>query len=66
LKYKKTTLRFERESKNTSGLDPLVVRNAQYGFPFIAAADPQMPIPSMDEPHLSIDAEGLVSNKDGT
>jgi hypothetical protein len=66
LQYKKTTLRFERQDKKTTGLDPLAVRKAQLGYPLLAAADPQMPIASASNPRLTIDAEGLVSNKDGT
>lgn len=66
LKYKKTTLQVERNNVKTSGLDPLAVRPAERGFPKKALADPQMPIATTGEPHLSIDAEGLISNPDGS
>ncbi|KAJ8494303.1 hypothetical protein ONZ45_g13284 [Pleurotus djamor] len=66
LVYKRTILQVERSNTKTSGLDPLAVRPAQSGFPSVAVADPEMPIPSLAEPHLSIDAEGIVSNADGS
>ncbi|CAL1710831.1 unnamed protein product [Somion occarium] len=66
LTYKSTLLYTERNDVQTSGLDPLAVRAAQSGFPNILAADPEMPIPSKSFSHLSIDAEGLALNDDGT
>ncbi|KAK6984079.1 phytase-like domain-containing protein [Favolaschia claudopus] len=56
LTYKNTVLYFERNNTKTSGLDPSTIR----------AAMPGMPIASTREPHLSVDAEGLVANVDGT
>lgn len=50
----------------TSGLDPLAVRPAEIGFPLIALANPVEPIPNKTFSHLSLDAEGLVLNADGT
>ncbi|KAJ7444474.1 esterase-like activity of phytase-domain-containing protein [Mycena latifolia] len=66
LKYIDTTLEVERNNTKTSGLDPLAIRAAEAGFGTNPLADPQMPIASTTEPHLSIDAEGLISNADGT
>ncbi|KAG6845606.1 hypothetical protein H0H87_006659 [Tephrocybe sp. NHM501043] len=63
--YKNTVLRTERNSIKTSGLDPAAIRAAQSGFPTTATADPQLPIASTSEPHLTLDVEGLVSNADG-
>ncbi|KAG6909435.1 hypothetical protein DXG01_000589 [Tephrocybe rancida] len=64
--YKNTVLRFERSGVKTSGLDPSAVRAAQSGYPATYTADPQLPIASTSEPHLSLDVEGLVSNADGS
>ncbi|KAJ7049213.1 esterase-like activity of phytase-domain-containing protein [Mycena amicta] len=67
LTYLDTTLLFERNDTKTSGLDPDAVRAADPHFgPSDPLADPQMPIPSTTEPHLSVDAEGIVVNPDGT
>lgn len=66
LTYKTTTMQVERNNTKTSGLDPLSIRPAQAGFPTLATADPQMPIASAGEPHLTIDAEGIVANADGS
>ncbi|KAF9002928.1 esterase-like activity of phytase-domain-containing protein [Cyathus striatus] len=66
LTYMNTVLQVERNSTKTSGLDPDAIRPAQSGFPSIPTADPQMPIASTSEPHLTIDAEGIVANTDGT
>ncbi|KAG6879231.1 hypothetical protein C0992_004292 [Termitomyces sp. T32_za158] len=66
LTYKNTVLRYERNNVKTSGLDPTAVRAAQSGFPDNATADPQMPIASTSYNHLTIDAEGLVANDDGS
>ncbi|KAJ7617309.1 esterase-like activity of phytase-domain-containing protein [Roridomyces roridus] len=66
LAYKNTTLEFERNNTKTSGLDPSAIRAAQAGSPANPLADPQMPIASTSEPHLTIDAEGLVANADGS
>ena len=66
LKYKKTLLYFDRGHVKTSGLDPLGVRRAEFGFPLISVADPVMPIPNSSFSHLSMDNEGLVLNRDGT
>ncbi|KAJ7079242.1 esterase-like activity of phytase-domain-containing protein [Mycena belliarum] len=64
--YQNTTLEVERNDTKTSGLDATAVRAAMPGFGTDPLADPQMPIASKAEPHLSIDAEGLVANADGT
>lgn len=66
LDYKKTILHFERNDTKTSGLDALAVRPAQVGFPQFVDADPEMPIPSTQLPHLCLDTEGIISNADGT
>lgn len=66
LTYEKTVLHVERNNTKTTGLDALAVRAAQKGYEFDAAKDPEMPIASIQEPHLTIDAEGLVWNSDGT
>lgn len=66
LTYKSTLLYTERENVRTSGLDALGVRPAQSGFPDVALADPEMPIPNSSFSHLSLDLEGLVLNPDGT
>ncbi|KAJ7169277.1 esterase-like activity of phytase-domain-containing protein [Mycena crocata] len=36
------------------------------GFGTDPLADPQMPIASTEEPHLSVDVEGLIANADGS
>ncbi|OCH85048.1 hypothetical protein OBBRIDRAFT_343414 [Obba rivulosa] len=66
LSYRGTLLYFEREHTKTTGLDALAVRPADRGFPTIISADPAMPIPAKNFSHLSVDAEGLALNKDGT
>ncbi|KAJ7669762.1 esterase-like activity of phytase-domain-containing protein [Mycena rosella] len=66
LTYKNTTLEFERNSVKTSGLDPTAIRAAMAGAGTNPLADPQMPIASTAEPHLTVDAEGLIANADGT
>lgn len=65
LKYKKTTLLTERRNANTTGLTPLSVRPAQYGYPILAISDPEMPIASAADPRLTLDVEGIVANPDG-
>ncbi|KAG7095023.1 hypothetical protein E1B28_005817 [Marasmius oreades] len=59
LTYKNTTLMFERNNTKTSGLDALAVRPTQ-------GSDPELPIPSEEFSHLSLDVEGLVAAPDGT
>jgi hypothetical protein len=66
LKYKKTTLQYERQNVKTSGLSPLAVRQAQHGSPKVPLSDPAVPIATSNYTHLTIDTEGLVSNPDGT
>ncbi|KAK7038479.1 phytase-like domain-containing protein [Favolaschia claudopus] len=66
LTYKNTVLYFERNNTKTSGLDPSTIRAAMPGVGTNPLADPEMPIASTREPHLSVDAEGLVANVDGT
>ncbi|CAK5272723.1 unnamed protein product [Mycena citricolor] len=66
LTYVNTTLHFERNHTRTSGLDPLATRAAQTRSPTLPLADPVMPIASLAEPHLVVDAEGLVQDVDGT
>lgn len=66
LTYTHTTLQVERHRTKTSGLDSLAVRPAAKGFASDPFVDPQMPIASTAEPHLTIDAEGIVANSDGT
>lgn len=66
LEYRKTVLHWDRKHTKTSGLDPLGVRPHQRGFPRDPHADPEMPIANATYDHLSVDAEGLVVNDDGT
>ncbi|KAJ7257160.1 esterase-like activity of phytase-domain-containing protein [Mycena haematopus] len=67
LRYVNTTLLFERNNTKTSGLDPANIRAAQPGAgPANPLADPQMPIASKAEPHLTVDAEGIAINANGT
>ncbi|TFK63559.1 hypothetical protein BDN72DRAFT_963852 [Pluteus cervinus] len=66
LTYKKTILETERNNTKTSGLDSEAVRPASNGFPRVPLADPQMPIASTVENHLSLDIEGIAFNSDGT
>ena len=66
LTYRRTILETERGDSPTSGLDPSAVRPPQSGFPSVATADPEMPIASNAEPHLTVDAEGIVANADGS
>jgi len=70
LTYIDTVVQFDRGGGNTSGLDGLGVRPAESGFlidPLTAPlADPEMPIANETYQHLTIDAEGLIANSDGT
>ncbi|KAJ7466582.1 esterase-like activity of phytase-domain-containing protein [Mycena galericulata] len=66
LTYLNTTLEVERNNTKTSGLDPAAIRAAMPGAGTNPLADPQMPIASTVEPHLVVDAEGLIANADGT
>ncbi|EMD36215.1 hypothetical protein CERSUDRAFT_74243 [Gelatoporia subvermispora B] len=66
LTYQDTLLYFEREHTATTGLDALAVRPADSGFPTVISADPAMPIPATDFSHLTVDAEGLALNQDGS
>jgi hypothetical protein len=62
LGYTGTKLYYDRKHIKTSGLD------AESSLPagYAAAADPVLPIANASYPHLSVDAEGLVLNADGT
>ncbi|KAF8194938.1 esterase-like activity of phytase-domain-containing protein [Pholiota molesta] len=66
ISYVDTILEVERNNVKTSGLDPAAIRPAQSGFPTVPTADPQMPIASTSEPHLTLDVEGIVLNADGS
>ena len=66
LKYKKTILHWDRDEVKTSGLDPLAVRPAQKGYPQKIFLDPEMPIANASYQHLSVGAEAIVENDDGT
>lgn len=66
LKYRSTTLQFERMDKKTTGLDGGSKRDAQRGFQLSPLLDPVMPIASSTDNRLVLDVEGLVSNADGT
>ncbi|KAG6807694.1 hypothetical protein H0H93_001205, partial [Arthromyces matolae] len=66
LTYVKTVLKTERNDTKTSGLDPAAIRAVTGGYPTLYTADPQMPIASTSESHLTLDVEGLVANADGT
>lgn len=50
--------------KYISGVE--AVRPPEDGFPFVVLADPAMPIADDAEPHLTINAEGLIASLDGT
>ena len=62
LTYRSTLLYTERDDQKTTGLDALAVRPAQQSG---AVEDPPFPI-APSNGHLSIDAEGLALNADGT
>ncbi|KDQ57002.1 hypothetical protein JAAARDRAFT_69973 [Jaapia argillacea MUCL 33604] len=66
LTYKGTTLYYERNGTDTTGLDALGVRPQMAGFGIDPNADPAMPIASASYNHLSTDAEGVAFNSDGT
>ncbi|KAF5316148.1 hypothetical protein D9619_006606 [Psilocybe cf. subviscida] len=67
LSYVNTTLEVERKNVQTSGLDPAAIRPAQnMRTPAAPIPDPQMPIASTSEPHLTLDIEGIVINSDGS
>lgn len=66
LTYKKTLLYKDRRGVKTSGLDPLGVRPAEFGYPLAAFSNPVVPIPNSSFSHLSLDCEGLVLNDDGS
>ncbi|TFY75187.1 hypothetical protein EWM64_g8824 [Hericium alpestre] len=66
LTYKSTVLYEDKNNTKTTGLDAAGVRPAQSGFPSVAAADPEMPIPSKSDNRLTLDLEGLVLNADGS
>lgn len=66
LTYKKTLLYKDCRGVKTSGLDPLGVRPAEFGFPLLALSNPVVPIPNSSFSHLSMDSEGLVLNDDGS
>jgi len=57
---------FERESKETSGLDRSSVRGAQVGSNTNPLLNPQILIVSQADNRLVLDVEGLVANRDGT
>jgi hypothetical protein len=57
--YKETIVYSERSGVPVSGLDPAAVRAPSGG-------DPQVPIAAATYPRLSLDAEGLVENSDGS
>ena len=58
LTYRDTLLYTERNDQKTTGLDALGVRPAQQ-------SDPPLPI-APSNGHLTIDAEGIALNSDGT
>ncbi|KII85663.1 hypothetical protein PLICRDRAFT_324866 [Plicaturopsis crispa FD-325 SS-3] len=67
LTYSKTILHYDRGHVNTTGLDPIAIRAQSSNFTSANPdADPQLPIASTADPRLSVDAEGLVLNSDGT
>ena len=61
LTYRNTTLLYERQHGKTTGLDALAVRTTS-DIP----SDPQVAIPSTDDPRLSLDIEGSVEDVDGS
>ncbi|KAI0693937.1 esterase-like activity of phytase-domain-containing protein [Cerioporus squamosus] len=65
LTYRDTLLYTERNAQKTTGLDALAVRPAQALSGNITIADPALPVAATNK-HLSLDAEGLVLNADGT
>ncbi|KZT41771.1 hypothetical protein SISSUDRAFT_1069692 [Sistotremastrum suecicum HHB10207 ss-3] len=66
LKYRSTLLYTERDGKKPTGLEPLGVRAKDGRAGIQPEADPAMPIASASDNRLSIDAEGLAINPDGT
>ncbi|KAI0635217.1 esterase-like activity of phytase-domain-containing protein [Trametes polyzona] len=64
LTYRDTLLYTERESQKTTGLDALSVRPGGADLSNISE-DPPLPVAPSDN-HLSVDAEGLALNADGT
>ncbi|KAJ3506125.1 hypothetical protein NLJ89_g7041 [Agrocybe chaxingu] len=66
LQYRKTTLQYDHQHKTTSGLDPNAVREAQRGLELNPLRDPEMPVVAKEDDRLSLDVEGLVTNKDGS
>ncbi|KAF8326354.1 esterase-like activity of phytase-domain-containing protein [Cantharellus anzutake] len=66
LTYRRTALTFDRKRGRTTGLDALGVRPQTPGYPQNPFADPPIPIANATYNHLTIDAEGLVINKDGS
>lgn len=65
LTYRSTVLYTERNAQKTTGLDALAVRPAQPLSRFISIADPALPV-NAPNGRLSVDAEGLALNADGT
>ena len=65
LQYRKTLLYFDRRDVPTSGLDALGVRPPTPEFGSLPALPP-VPVPNATFAHLSVDAEGLVLDADGT
>ncbi|KAL6298115.1 esterase-like activity of phytase-domain-containing protein [Sparassis latifolia] len=66
LTYLGTTLHYDRGGVNTTGLDALAVRAATARYPQLADADPQMPVATVQDPRLCLDAEGLIADTDGS
>lgn len=65
LRYRNTLLYTERGSQKTTGLDALGVRPGEVLYRLLAFQDPPLPI-APSNGHLSVDAEGLALNADGT
>jgi hypothetical protein len=66
LKYKKTLLYYGPNGQKTSGLDALSSKPADQLYKKVTAAQPALPLPNATYAHVSVDAEGLVLNSDGS
>ncbi|KAL6297798.1 hypothetical protein BKA93DRAFT_745326 [Sparassis latifolia] len=66
LTYIGTTLHYDHGGVNTTGLEALAVRAATARYPQLADADPQMPVATVQDSRLCLDAEGLVADADGS
>ena len=64
--YEGTTFHEDEFERRTTGLDALQVRPEFGYYPYGRGSEPQSPIPSLQYDRLSVDAEGIVANIDGS